>query len=200
MKGKAFCPQCGKTGEKLFSGLCRSCFIENISLISVPDEIGLTICTQCGSVQKKGRWHDSNLAVEDLAADAILEHVEVAESVFDVEIIPEIQNIRGSTLEFIVKVTGQVLDGEVCQEYLVKVIVNKNVCTECSKYASGYYEAVIQLRADDRTLSPDEIKTADDILKNQIERLIPEVIVTNTNMKNIGDKMMLAKISLGEII
>ncbi len=36
--------------------------------------------------------------------------------------------------------------------------------------------------------------------KDQIERLIPEAVVTNTNMKNIGDKMMLAKISLGEII
>ncbi len=36
--------------------------------------------------------------------------------------------------------------------------------------------------------------------KNKIERLIPEVVVTNTNMKNIGDKMMLARITLGEIL
>jgi len=36
--------------------------------------------------------------------------------------------------------------------------------------------------------------------KNKIERLIPEVVVTNTNMKNIGDKMMLSRITLGEIL
>jgi LPPG:FO 2-phospho-L-lactate transferase len=36
--------------------------------------------------------------------------------------------------------------------------------------------------------------------KNKIERLIPEVVVTNTNMKNIKDKMMLARITLGEIL
>jgi LPPG:FO 2-phospho-L-lactate transferase len=36
--------------------------------------------------------------------------------------------------------------------------------------------------------------------KNKIERLIPEVVVTNTNMKNIGDKMMLARYTLGEIL
>ena len=171
LKGQEFCPRCGKTGEKLFSGLCRSCFIEDIKLISLPDELELTICTQCGSIQKKGRWHDSNLTVEDMAAETILEHVEVTESVLDVEIFPEIQNVRGSNLEYLVKVIGKVLDHEVCQEYLVKVKVVKNVCNECSKYASGYYEAVIQLRADDRTPSPDEIKTADDILKNQLERL-----------------------------
>ena len=41
----------------------------------------------------------------------------------------------------------------------------------------------------------------DDIAyKNKIERLIPEVVVTNTNMKNIKDKMMLARITLGEIL
>jgi LPPG:FO 2-phospho-L-lactate transferase len=36
--------------------------------------------------------------------------------------------------------------------------------------------------------------------KNKIERIIPEVVVTNTNMRNIGDKMMLARITLGEIL
>jgi LPPG:FO 2-phospho-L-lactate transferase len=44
------------------------------------------------------------------------------------------------------------------------------------------------------------IDVEDSAYKNKIERLIPEVVVTNTNMKNIGDKMMLARITLGEII
>lgn len=170
MKG-AFCPRCGKTGEKLFNGLCRSCFIKDFSLISLPDEIHLTICTQCGSIQRKGRWYDSNLTVEDQASETVLENVKVTESVSNIQIMPEIRNIRGSTIEFIVQVTGQVMDETVTQQYMVNVKVDKNVCSECSKYASGYYEAVIQLRAEDRTLNLDEIKTADDILKNRIERL-----------------------------
>ena len=44
------------------------------------------------------------------------------------------------------------------------------------------------------------IDLVDSAYKNKIERLIPEVVVTNTNMKNIGDKMMLARITLGEIL
>ena len=36
--------------------------------------------------------------------------------------------------------------------------------------------------------------------KNKIERIIREVVVTNTNMKNIGDKKMLARTTLGEIL
>lgn len=44
------------------------------------------------------------------------------------------------------------------------------------------------------------IDIVDSAYKKKIERLIPEVVVTNTNMKNIGDKKMLARITLGEIL
>lgn len=171
MKGKAFCPICGKTDEKLFSGLCRSCFIRDLNLITVPDEIQLTTCTQCGSIQKKGRWFDCDLVLEDQAAETLLEHVQVNEHVSDAQIVPELESVRGSILEFLVKVTGQVLGGEVSQEFLVKVKVDKTVCSECSKYASGYYEAVIQLRADERPLSPAEIDAADEDLRTRLEKL-----------------------------
>ncbi len=170
-KGKAFCPQCGKTDEELFNGLCRSCFIEDFSLISVPDTMDVTICTQCGSVQKKGRWYDSELNLEDQLTEVIKEHVEVDELASDVEINLEIENVRGSTFQFLITVKGCVLGGSVTQEYLVEVNLHKNVCNECSKYASGYFEAVIQLRAEDRFPSPEEVSTADEILKTNIERL-----------------------------
>lgn len=174
MKGEVFCPRCGKTGEKLFHGLCRSCFIEDFSLISIPDEINITTCTQCGSIQKKGRWYDSNLTVKDQAAETILEHVEVPPEVSNLQIVPELGNILGSTFEFIIKVKGDVLGEKISQEFLVKVKVKKNVCNECSKFASGYYEAVIQLRADERTPSPEEIQKADDILKNKLNTLLKD--------------------------
>ena len=40
----------------------------------------------------------------------------------------------------------------------------------------------------------------DENLKKRIEKLIKDVVITKTNMKNIHDKKMLAKIVLGEII
>lgn len=171
MKGKSFCPQCGKTDEELFDGLCRSCFIENLTLISVPDKIEITTCTQCGSIQKKGRWIDSELSLEDQIAETLLEHVDVDNSVSNIEISLEILNIRGSTFEFLIGVKGQVLGEIVSQDFPVEIKAHKNVCTECSRYASGYYEAVIQLRANERHPSPEEIEIADKILKKQIEQL-----------------------------
>ncbi|HTX61104.1 MAG TPA: 60S ribosomal export protein NMD3 [Methanobacterium sp.] len=171
MKGQAFCPRCGKTDELLSGGLCLSCFLEDFRLISVPDVINLTICTQCGSIQKKSRWYDSHLTIEEKAAETIIEHVEESKSVVDVHITLELENVRGSTLEYVLSVIGKVQGRELSQEYLVKVEVNKSVCNECSKYASGYYEAVIQLRADNRVLTSVEIASADDILRKRLEKL-----------------------------
>ena len=171
MKGKAFCPQCGKTDEKLFSGLCRSCFIEKISLIHVPEQMEVTICTQCGSTQKKGKWTDSDLSMEDQVVETIAEQIEVDGSVKDVDISIGILNIRGSTFQCLVEVKGEVLGEIVSQDSPVEIRVNKNVCSECSKYASGYYEAVIQIRADERLPSSEEIKFADEIIKTRIKQL-----------------------------
>ncbi|AEG17252.1 2-phospho-L-lactate transferase [Methanobacterium paludis] len=44
------------------------------------------------------------------------------------------------------------------------------------------------------------VDTEDRVYKKEIEKLISDVVVTNTNMKNIGDKMMLARSILGEIL
>lgn len=174
MKGKAFCRSCGKTDVKLTDGLCSTCFIENPSLISIPDKIEVITCTQCGSIQKKGRWYDSDLSLEDQLAETIQEHVEVDDWVTQEEISIKKLNIHGSTFTFLVEITGRVLKEELTREFPVEVKVNKNVCNECSKYASGYYEAVIQLRAEERFLSSEEIKTADSIIENRIEKLSRE--------------------------
>ena len=171
MNGKVFCPQCGKTGVELFNGLCRSCFIEKTSLINVPDEIVITICTSCESIQKKGKWIDSNLSLDDTIVGAISENIEIDESASDVEISTKILNIRGSIFDYLVNVKAHVLGEILTQEFLVKVKVNKNICTICSKYASGYYEAVIQMRADLRVPSIEEIETADKLIRNKIESL-----------------------------
>ncbi|MGO9388014.1 MAG: 60S ribosomal export protein NMD3 [Methanobacterium sp.] len=171
MNDKIFCPQCGKTGVKLFSGLCRSCFIEKTCLINIPKEIDIIICTHCGSIQKKGRWMDSELSLDDTVIETVYEHVEIDDSASDVEISVKILTIRGSIFECLVNVKAYVMDEILTQEFLVEVKVNKSVCIACSKYASGYYEAVIQMRADSRLLSDDEIGTADKIVRDKMGRL-----------------------------
>ena len=114
---------------------------------------------------------DSELSLDDTVIESVYEHVEIDESASDVEISVKILTIRGSIFECLVNVKAYVMDEILTQEFLVEVKVNKSVCIVCSKYASGYYEAVIQMRADSRLLSDDEIGTADKIVRDKMGRL-----------------------------
>jgi nonsense-mediated mRNA decay protein 3 len=114
---------------------------------------------------------DTDLSLEDLLAETILEHIEVDESITHEEISLELVNENDPTFTYLATVRGKVLGEEVIQEFTAQIKVKRSVCPECSKYASGYYEAVIQLRADERYPSSDEIETADKIIQNRLERL-----------------------------
>jgi nonsense-mediated mRNA decay protein 3 len=166
-----FCPQCGKTDEKLFNGLCKSCFIDEISLASVPETIEVTICAHCGSNLQGRRWIDSSQSPEDTISSYITEHLKADENAENLKISINILNIAGSTFECLLKVNAVVLGEPVQRDYPVKVIFNRKVCPDCSKFASGYYEAVIQIRADKRLPSPEEIKRSDETIKENIERI-----------------------------
>lgn len=172
VKGKTFCRKCGKTDEKLIKGLCPSCFIQETQLISIPDRIKVTICTHCGSTQKKSKWYDSKLSLDEMVLQAIQDQLKTSEPSFDLNPFPEILNVRGSHYHCLVGIEARVLDKKVYQEYPVSVNINRTVCPHCSKFASGYYEAVIQIRADKRTPSPEELENAHNIIKKGISRLV----------------------------
>ncbi len=48
---KKFCPKCGKSVDKLYEGLCKDCYREEI-LAKLPKQIELKICEKCGMIIK----------------------------------------------------------------------------------------------------------------------------------------------------
>ena len=166
-----FCPKCGKEDVELFKCLCKSCFIEEFRLISLPDKIEFTICVKCGSTLKRGKWKNPGLHEEEIIYHTVFDAITVDDLVENLDIGVEIITIRGSIFECIVHASGSVMGETIKQEYAVEVKKNKTICPDCSKYDSGYYEAVIQLRADERTPSKDEIETIDKIIIARIKKL-----------------------------
>ncbi len=167
-----FCPQCGREDEELYQGLCRLCFIKETPLISCPDELEATICAHCNSTFQGGKWADSDLDPEELMVEILTESVQPADGAEYVDLSFKILNQKGSTWEVLVSAQGRLLGEEVTHECQVNVKIRRTVCPDCSKYASGYYEAVIQLRADKRQLDPEEKLKADSILKNSLKKLV----------------------------
>ncbi len=166
-----FCPKCGKTEEKLFGGLCKSCFLEDVVLAEVPDQIEITICAHCESRLEKGKWHDLEISDEEVIFNTLNDHITLNEYAENVEIDVEMILARGSNIECIVHVKGNVLGEVIKQDYKLNVKINRMVCPECSKFMSGYYEAVIQLRADNRFPDEEEINSIDLIITDNINKI-----------------------------
>lgn len=166
-----FCIECGKEDEKLFKGLCRSCFATRNSLINIPSELEVELCAHCSSTHVGDKWLETEQSEEELIAQNIVRESVPDEYADDVVLEIDLLNQKGSVLEMLVIARGNVVGVPIKREYKINVKLNRNVCPECSKYASGYYEAVLQLRADERSLESYEIQRTDEIIKRQLEKL-----------------------------
>ncbi len=166
-----FCPRCGSEDEDLYEGICRSCFVKKARIIDVQKDLEITICAHCSSLLKGIKWEDSDLSDEELVTLAVMENIKPESYVEDLELSVEIITIRGSNYECIVHAEATVLGTRILEEHSVNVKIKKGVCPDCSKYASGYFESVIQIRADKRFPSPEELSTIDAIMRAKTRAL-----------------------------
>ncbi|MGZ7118128.1 MAG: 60S ribosomal export protein NMD3, partial [Methanobacterium sp.] len=166
-----FCPQCGETDEELVDGVCKSCFLEGLILAEIPDELEITVCAHCQSRLISGKWQELELSDEEIILNTLNKHLKLNKNVKNTEIDVEILLERGSIIECILHVKGEVLGQIVQQDYKLNVKILRTVCPECSKFASGYYEAVIQLRAHNRTPDEKEIMAIDALIAENINKI-----------------------------
>jgi 60S ribosomal export protein NMD3 len=167
-----FCPHCGRENEELFKGLCRSCFIAQSPLITLPSELEIVVCSNCASTHVGNKWQELNLSEDDIIAKTVYEGCIQDIDVEDVTLTLKIINQKGSFQECMVLAKGKVLGQPLERECRIRVNIKRTVCPACSKFVSGYYEAVIQLRADQRSLKPDEIQKADNIISQRLDKLV----------------------------
>ncbi|MGZ7096154.1 MAG: 60S ribosomal export protein NMD3 [Methanobacterium sp.] len=166
-----FCPQCGETDEELVDGVCKSCFLEGLILAEIPDELEIAVCAHCQSRLISGKWQELELSDEEIILNTLNKHLKLNKNVKTAEIEVEILLERGSIIECILHVKGEVLGQIIQQDYKLNVKILRTVCPECSKFASGYYEAVIQLRAHNRTPDEEEIMAIDTLISGNIKKI-----------------------------
>ncbi len=166
-----FCPKCGSEDEELYNGMCRSCFINEAKIVEILTDLEVTICAHCNSLLKGIRWEDTEISEEDLVADVVMNNLKTLPYVEDLTVTTEIMNIKGTLFECLVHVKGDVFGTKIVEKHNVTVKINKGVCPDCSKYASGYFESVIQIRADKRFPSDREIERIDEIIRSKTASL-----------------------------
>ncbi len=212
----AFCPKCGdefeppedrpalpgaqRNSERV---LCDACYFEEFDLVDAPETIEVRVCSRCGAVHKGNRWVDvgaedyTDIAVEQVS-EALGVHVD-AEAV-DWQVAPEQldrNNIRMHT-EF----SGVVRGTPVHEQVSVPVRISRQTCKRCGKIAGGSFASVVQVRADGREPTDEEVDRAKTIAEEYIaEREATgdrNAFITETNVIDDGLNMKISTNQMGQ--
>ncbi|MCU4718742.1 60S ribosomal export protein NMD3 [Halapricum hydrolyticum] len=178
-----FCPRCGDPIERDpevslpgSSGqrdpdhvLCDACYFEDFDLVDAPDRVQVRVCAQCGAVHRGNRWVDVGAEdYTDVAVEAVSEalgvHVD-AESV-SWQVAPE--EVDETTIRMHCQFSGVIRETPVTEEVVVPVKISRETCNRCGKIAGGSFASVVQVRADERTPTGDEIERAREIAESYV--------------------------------
>ena len=165
-----FCPECGSTDSEMVGDVCINCFLKEFQMISIPKRIEVQICSHCNSKFDEGKWIEEYVPEEEIIYRALERNIKIADEVENEIINLEIDQIKGTIAECYVEVTGDVYNTPIEETHESEVKILKSVCPTCSKKQSGYYETVIQLRADRREIKSEEYSLADEIVQRTLEK------------------------------
>ncbi len=161
-----FCPKCGR--KDVVDVFCATCLREERPLVAGFKEFSLEICTDCGKVLHKGKWHEG-ATTESLVRDALVQHVVLSPNidVERIEVAPlTIERKHGlkNTGEATVTVTGRAsLNMPAYDEvYSFPYTVQNLHCPRCSKIGTPYFQGTLQVRNE----TPERVKFLKEYLKN----------------------------------
>jgi len=173
-----FCPRCGDTIERESgvelpgapgqrdpdSVLCDACYFDEFDLVDAPDRVHVRVCARCGAVHRGNRWVDVGADdYTDIAVEAVSEALGVHVDAEDVswQVAPE--QVDQTTIRMHCQFTGVIRGTHVTEEVVVPVKIGKETCKRCGKIAGGSFASVVQIRADERTPTSEELERAQEI-------------------------------------
>jgi len=163
-----FCPECGSTDKEMVGDICIDCFLKEFQMIELPKRIEVQICSHCNSKLEEGKWSDEFIPEEEIIYRALERNIKIADEVENEIINLEIDQIKGTIASCYVEIVGEVHGAQIEETHDTEVKILKTVCPTCSKIQSGYYESVIQFRADNREIKPEEYSLADEIVERTL--------------------------------
>jgi nonsense-mediated mRNA decay protein 3 len=157
------CYLCGK--EAVVDGLCNTCYDEQHPLMEVSTPIQLLACKKCGSVKVPGGW--KKISIGKMNAEELVEAqmdivLEQEMKLFFSGLSLTIEEVKklDRVTHLMLTVTGKSHESipPHDEQYPVEIRFRYGTCDTCGMMSGGYYEAILQMRADGRVISDDEKK------------------------------------------
>ena len=182
-KGR-FCAVCGTQTGPFLDNLCETCYKkENPLDIDIIEMINVEICPLCGNLKVQGTsvstWNKEEgleTILREIVKRAIIEKIHTDlfyEFEFEDTIEEDkIMNYGVKEFEIFTKITATPFEefSDFEKDFRTRIKLHRTSCNECSKYKSGYYEGILQIRADNRKLSDPELDRLEDFIDKIMER------------------------------
>ena len=163
-KWTKFCPRCGKTTDELFDSVCKECFTAGIKLIgSERLNLTLSVCKNCGGYFKGKERTSIKDAVVDSVSKEIRRRYGYGCTVEEKELEEEI-TAKENKASAVLCVRTEIKGVDIEETGKIEVNFKSGICERCNRIASGYYAGIVQIRADDRLPTDDEIAMAEKIV------------------------------------
>jgi nonsense-mediated mRNA decay protein 3 len=149
--------------------LCDECYFEDFDLVDAPERIEVRVCSGCGAVHRGNRWVDVGAKdYTDVAVDEVTEALGVHLKAEDVAWGVEPEQVDENTIRMHARFSGVVRGTYVEEEVTVPVKISRQTCQRCGRISGGYYAGEIQVRAADRTPTPEEQRRAVEIAESYV--------------------------------
>jgi len=163
-----FCVECGSEDQIFRDGVCKNCYVKTHTFTSGPDIIDLPFCVNCNSYKLKNTW------INELLGDALRRLVKntfkISRELEKVDINTKCKEVKDG-LACQVFISSLLDNLEINEEHSIHVRLKRGVCDVCSKQSGGYYEAIVQIRADKKKLTRNELDDICKFVENLVENL-----------------------------
>ena len=149
----SFCVECGADGPTV-EGLCAEDFARKHDLVRVPETIDVVRCAHCGKLQLPRGWAEHTL--EDAVPDLIAAAARTDRLVERVEYGYDLHPLEETTERLTVKASCRVGPWHLNRTFKTTIRVHRGACPTCSRQKGNYYVGTVQVRADGRSLTPEE--------------------------------------------
>jgi nonsense-mediated mRNA decay protein 3 len=181
-----FCVECGTEGPIYKNGVCLACYLKSTRFSKGPSILDITTCPRCDAYKYKNTW------IQEPFNEALRRHLKAA---FTVD--PELQDPQFQAnckeqdrmLSCLISVSGKVGEQPIVEQHPLTVRLRKITCDVCSREAGGYYEAILQIRADQRTFTPEELERLETQVATQVNNAQKDkrsVYITDYEIKREG--------------
>ena len=154
--GLAVCPECGKETDRLVRKTCPECFGKKLNLFNLPEVLHARICPRCGAHYYKSKWEDIGTPEEVVMLTAE-ENLGITDGIDNISIGMHPHPRSPYIFDVLVDVEGEVDGVKYYKDGKTEVRVKREACDMCSRRAGGYFEGIIQIRANNRTATKEEV-------------------------------------------